>query len=49
MCLTPNQVYQTSSIASRMEINLDTAEYEGNRDANLYKPSEKNKFNLHMA
>ena len=27
------------------KINLDTAEYEKNMKANMYKPSEKNKFN----
>ena len=29
------------------KLNLDAADYERNIDANLYKPSDKNKFNRH--
>ena len=35
------------ALLKEWKLNLDAADYERNIDANLYKPSFKNKFNLH--
>ena len=35
------------ALLQEWRLNIDAAEYEQNIDANLYKPSEKKKFNCH--